>query len=618
MAQPTQPGYPPSQERRIRIRRIFGTLVCLVLASPPTPLHAAELITSPYARTHTLLNGDWQVIIDPYGTGAVDYRRRPRADGFFRDAKAKNDTDLIEYAFTNANTLRVPGDWNTQRPELLYYEGNVWYCKRFSVAPQKDRRYFMRFEAANYRTNVYLNGKHVGAHVGGFTPFEFEITEYVHAGQNTLVVQVDNTRDRDGVPTDQTDWWNYGGITRDVLLIDTPQTFIRHYQLQLDPANPDQIIGTVQLDGPQQQQAGHVAIPAADVRVAFETNDAGRAAIKLPASTLDRWSPDRPRLYATTISCETNTLTDKIGFRTVATDKHQILLNGKPIFLRGICIHEEALDNLGRAFSRAQAEALLARAKELNCNFVRLAHYPHNEWMLRTADEMGLLVWAEIPVYWTVNFDSAETLANAKQQLTEMIERDQNRACIAIWSVANETPRSAARLTFLRSLIDHARSLDDTRLISAALETHYEDSNTIVIEDPLGAYLDVLGCNEYIGWYDGPPAKAKSLRWKTPYQKPLVISEFGAGAKFGHHGAPSKRWTEDYQSDVYRQQIDMLDRIPFLAGTSPWILKDFRSPRRLLPDIQDGWNRKGLLSEKGEKKQAFDVLRGWYHAKRPN
>ena len=291
------------------------------------------------------------------------------------------------------------------------------------------------------------------------------------------------------------------------------------------------------------------------------------------------------------------------------------MLNDRPVFLRGICLHEEALGDGQRAVDRDQAEALLQLAKELNCNFVRLAHYPHNEWMVRAADRLGLLVWSEIPVYWTVNFKRAKTLANARTQLRDMIERDANRAAVIIWSVANETPRSDVRLKFLRQLIDDTRALDNTRLVSAALETHYDNPTTIKIDDPLGAYLDVLGCNEYLGWYDGAPAKAATITWTTPYQKPLVISEFGAGAKHGNRGDKAKRWTEDYQADVYRQQIAMLEKIPFLAGTSPWILKDFRSPRRLLPEIQDGWNRKGLVSEHGEKKISFGILSEWYQQK---
>jgi beta-glucuronidase len=255
--------------------------------------------------------------------------------------------------------------------------------------------------------------------------------------------------------------------------------------------------------------------------------------------------------------------------------------------------------------------------KELNGNFARLAHYPHNEAMVRVADELGVLLWGEVPVYWTIQWENAGTLASAQQQLAELIARDRNRASVALWSVANETPRDrdpagGPRLSFLRALIDTVRALDDTRLLTAALEHHYDGPRTIVIDDPLGRYLDVLGNNEYLGWYDGRPEKADSVEWRSVFEKPLIMSEWGGGARQGLHGSADAVWTEEYLERVYRHQVAMLKRIPFLAGTSPWILKDFRSPRRPLPGVQDYFNRKGLLSERGERKLAFFVLQEYY------
>ena len=178
--------------------------------------------------------------------------------------------------------------------------------------------------------------------------------------------------------------------------------------------------------------------------------------------------------------------------------------------------------------------------------------------------------------------------------------------------MSNETPLSEPRLNFLVTLAQHARQKDPTRLITAALEHHYINENTLMIDDPFGEYLDVIGINEYIGWYDGLPEKADCLSWETFYDKPLIISEFGAGAKQGNHGDSLTIWTEEYQVNVYKNQLEMLKRIPFLMGVTPWILMDFQSPRRLLPGIQDYWNRKGLISNQGIKKQAFFVLKHFY------
>jgi beta-glucuronidase len=156
------------------------------------------------------------------------------------------------------------------------------------------------------------------------------------------------------------------------------------------------------------------------------------------------------------------------------------------------------------------------------------------------------------------------------------------------------------------------RGLDPTRLVTAALEARYVGPTTLTIDDPIGAELDVMGTNEYIGWYDGLPDKCDTLAWTTPYDKPLVMSELGGGALAGLHGGPLDRWTEEYQESLYQHQIAMLERIPFLAGTTPWILMDFRSPRRPLKGIQDFWNRKGLLSEQGVRKKAFYTLQAFY------
>jgi beta-glucuronidase len=144
------------------------------------------------------------------------------------------------------------------------------------------------------------------------------------------------------------------------------------------------------------------------------------------------------------------------------------------------------------------------------------------------------------------------------------------------------------------------------------MERHYGDPATQVIDDPLGQYLDVLGCNEYIGWYDGPPEKCDRVVWKSAYDKPLIMSELGGGALYGLHGDASARWTEEYQESIYLHQTRMLRKIPFLSGTTPWILMDFRSPRRPLPRIQDFFNRKGLVSNRGERKKAFFVLQEFY------
>ena len=512
----------------------------------------------------------------------------------------------------------MPGDWNTQRESLFFYEGTVWYRKTFDYPSRPGTRLFLYFGAANYEAIVYLNGEKLGSHTGGYTPFAFEITGKTREKGNSVVVKVDDKRHREDVPTVNTDWWNYGGLTRGVLLVEVPETFVEDYFVQLKKGSTDTIAGWVKLNGGRARQQVAVRIPEAGVSASVSTDANGYAAFSIPAK-LTLWSPESPKLYDVIIASETDTVRERIGFRTIETKGTDILLNGKSVFLRGVSIHEEAPFRTGRAYSLEDARTLLGWAKEMGCNFVRLAHYPHNENMLREADRLGLMVWSETPVYWTILWENPETFANASNQLAESIARDKNRASIVLWSVANETPVGEARTAFLKKLAAQVRALDSTRLVTAALLHHNDggaaEGTTDLLDDPLGADLDVLGCNEYLGWYDGLPDKADHIDYKTIYSKPLIMSEFGADALYGLHGDPLTRWSEEYQENVYRHQVGMFNRIPFLRGTSPWVLMDFRSPRRTLPDIQDFFNRKGLVSVRGDKKKAFYVMQEFYQAK---
>ncbi len=581
-----------------------------------------NLIQNPSGRNITTLNGKWNYIIDPYETGYYDYRYKPYDEStnpgngaFYLDKKQKNKSDLIEYSFDKSPTLWVPGDWNSQDEKLLYYEGTIWYRRLFDYAKKStDHRIFIHFGAANYESDVYLNGKKLGKHIGGFTPFNYEITTLLKEEGNSLVVKVDNKRKPEAVPTLNTDWWNYGGITRDVSLVEVSKTFIQDYLMQVKKGSENLITGYVQLNGDLNQQTVKITIPELKVSTEVKTDSTGKATFSIKPKRIEYWCPENPKLYQVEISCNDNTISDKIGFRTIETRGTDILLNGKSVFLRGICIHAENALRGGRAYSAEDAQMLLNSAKELNCNYVRLAHYPHMEKMIRLADEMGILVWEEDPVYWTIQWENPATLANAMQQLSDVISRDKNRASVIIWSMANETPVSEARTEFLKKLAAHARSLDNTRLISAALETHSNpaDPNERIVQDPFADYVDIVNFNQYIGWYDGLPEKCDQIHWTIKYNKPVMISEFGGDALQGMHGDALTRWTEEYQEDLYVRTLKMLSKIPQFRGVSPWILYDFRSPRRVLPNIQDGWNRKGVIGQNGTKKKAFFVLKNFY------
>jgi beta-glucuronidase len=408
-----------------------------------------------------------------------------------------------------------------------------------------------------------------------------------------------------------TDWWNYGGITRDVLLAELPATYIADYKVQLAKGDAHRIEGFIQMAGDAKAQQVTVAIPEAGVKTTVRTDANGRAALSIPVDKLAYWSPEQPKLYTVELSGGGDKVVDRIGFRTIETRGRDILLNGKSVFLRGISLHEENPLIPGRPRGAGDMRMLLQWAKEMNCNYVRLAHYPHSEEMIRLADEMGLMVWAEVPVYWTISWTNPDTYANANAQLTDLVTRDKNRASVVVWSVGNETPVSAPRNAFMSNLAKTARALDDTRLVAAALEIHRKGSD-ITVEDPLADFLDLASFNEYAGWYWASNAEMLQYRFDVRYNKPVVISEFGAEALAGYHADADTRWSEEYQDTLYRNQFRMLSAIPGLRGMTPWVLVDFRSPRRQHPYFQDFWNRKGLISNGGKKKLAFWTLKQYY------
>lgn len=564
-------------------------------------------------RPQTSLDGDWHAIVDPYFTGLYNFHHEMRKDGWFRNDQWKQgDQKLVEYSFARSPTLKVPGDWNTQRDSLFFYEGPLWYEHDVTYHTAAGKRVFLHVGAANYKSIWWVNGEKVCQHEGGFTTFDCEVTTQLKEGANFIVAVVDNTRMVDGVPTLQTDWWNYGGLTRSVSLVEVPASFITEYDLHLDRPTRSKLEGWVQVTGASAGENVTVAVPELKARVSAQVGADGRAAISMPVTGLEAWSPEHPKLYPVEITAGADTVHEQMGFKTIEVRGTEILLNGKPIFLRGISIHAEAPYRTGRANTEKDMTTLLGWAKELGCNYVRLAHYPHDEKMTRAADRMGLLVWSEIPTYWALDFGNPAVLLKAKQQLGEEIARDRNRASIALWSIANETPATEARTLFLTALATEVRRLDDQRLVTAALLVRSGGPNEKVVDDKLGEVLDVLGMNEYIGWYEGRPETADATHWTVAYRKPVIVSEFGGGAKAGLHGAAGERWTEEYEASIYQHTLPMLAKIPQVRGLSPWILMDFRSPSRQMPGVQDYFNRKGLISDQGQKKAAFSVLQKAY------
>lgn len=618
------------------------------------------------SRQRQSLNGAWQLTVDPMQIGMPNTFR----PGFLQNQRPVTGMELIEYDVEAGPAIRVPGDFNSQMERLFFYQGQVWYFRKFDWQPQADTRQHLWFGGANFETTVYVNGATIGRHRGGYVPFSFDVTDHLREGSNDLLVAVNNTLNDASVPTARTDWWPYGGLTRDVALVSTPAAFVRNASIWLEDHVSGRIQARVQTANMAAGESVTVSIEELGVAASGTVDESGNASVIFSASPA-LWTPESPRLYDVSFSAASDRVTDRVGFRTIATRGKQILLNGKPIKLRGVAAHEEPIGEAGVSYTRAHAERLLSEVKALNGNFMRAAHYPHSRYLAQVADELGVMLWEEVPVYWNIQWENADTLDLARDQIRRLIERDWNRASVIIWSVANETPYSEPRMTFLKQLITDCRTLDGSRLVSAALlggldkfdqlaqhlaaralqrtdlsEAQHaiftsvlagagdhppgaDDVMTLEIDDPLGEFVDIVAYNEYFGWYYSA-ALAKMLsvdeglirelmlahmrvqRITSNVDKPIHMSEFGAGAKFGNRGGEALIWTEEYQALVYQRQLEMLAASDQVQGLSPWVLKDFRAMLRTHPTVQQFYNRKGLVDPDGNRKQAFSIMQTFY------
>lgn len=601
------------------------SLVLTLAAAVPSAFPQAKfqtLLVGVDHRTTISLDGDWHYLVDQSPARAL------YSNGEINDKSyAMNSRPNIssgphneEYDFSTAPTLKVPGDWNTQVPQLFNYEGVVWYQRDFDAQPKTGSRTFLHIGAANYRSHVWVNQKRVCDHEGGYTPFDCEVTAVLHPGSNFVVIAVDATRLVDGIPSVGIDWLNYGGLTRDVSLVTVPKAFIDDYDIHLahgaawQPGNKE-LAGYVHvLDAPVGTPVT-IEVPEAGVKTSATTDADGRAPFTVTASKLTLWSPESPKLYKVTLASgsgdQQDRITDDIGFRDIRVDGTRILLNGKAVFLQGANMHAEAPVRGGRVDNDQDVATIFSYLKDLNANFVRLAHYPQDERMERAADRDGVMIWSEIPLWQRISFDKQEVYAKATYMLNEMIRRDRNKASVIMWSVSNETPNNASRTQFLTNLANEARRIDPTRPITSALNTAHIQDGAATLPDHFADALDIIGVNQYVGWYTGKPEDCDTIQWTLP-QKPVIMSEFGAEAKQGNHGGVHDRWTEEQQAYVLEHQIVMLSRIPQLRGDTPWVLMDFRSPTRNIPHLQDGYNRKGLIAEDGKKKQAFFTFQKAY------
>ena len=633
---------------------------------PPEYAKPSNLIGWIDNREYLSLNGQWKYIVDPMNNGLPE---TSFFGGFPENKTQKDGYELIEYNFDQADVINVPGAWNEQKDELFFYQGSIWLFKKFNFNIDPNKLNHLYIGASNFSTKIFLNGERVGQFNSGYTAFNFDISDYLINGENVLLVQINANLSENSVPTKKTDWWPYGGLVGDVLIVNTPKIFIENAYVQISDLQKKQLNFRAKLNLNKNMNI-KLIIDELNLQRSFTTNKNGEIDEFIKFKNIDLWSPDNPKLYNITVKIEGDEIVDQIGFREIKTKGKQIFLNGSPIKFKGISMHAEPIGEKGIAFSKAHFESLVTTSKELNINFIRAAHYPYTRHMAKVCDELGIMLWEEIPVYWNINWTNKQTKEDALNMLSNLVTRDWNRASVVVWSLGNETPFSKDRMTFMNDLKDRLGELDVSRLKSAAILSG--DAQTfsklisiiakvglekkdltakeryifeeiiknvpvpvekllpfeININDPLANELDLIAYNEYFGWYYTSFFSAQigiresllreimfelmpSFIIRSEFNKPIHISEFGAGAKHSFKKT-NQVWSEEYQAKVYLKQLEMLKSNPQVQGISPWILKDFRSMMRPLNNVQDFYNRKGLIDENGNKKQAFSVLSNFY------
>lgn len=550
-------------------------------------------------RPQESLNGLWHYCVDWYNTCLRnDWYKEIQTDEL-------GNTLPLDYSFDEWPVIQLPVCWNLFREDLKYYDSSMVFTRKFYYKSHQGNT-FLRIGAANYVCHVFLNRTYIGTHEGGSTPFFVNAAPALMEGENRILLVVDASRRPDGVPMDNTDWFPYGGLYRDISLVRLPEVYIKDFRICLNPDGAYQnVLAEISLS---EQVSGTARLTISELGVEKEIPIREGYGQLLFRADPELWSPENPKLYEVKASFQEDAVRDRVGFRMIEVRGKDIFLNGKALFLRGVSCHEESVFN-GKALTDEERLENIRIAKELGCNFMRLAHYPHNERMAELADEAGLLLWEEIPVYWSIQFEKPEVYANAENQLTELIKRDWNRASVIIWSVGNENLDTEERLTFMSRLANCAHKIDSTRMVSAACLVSAENK----IADRLADYLDIIGINEYLGWYEPDFAKLPALFQNSAPTKPVIITEFGADALYGHHGTVDEKGTEECQAHIYRCQVETIPKIDYIKGMTPWILYDFRCPRRTAL-VQDYYNRKGLLTpDKAHRKMAFYVLQEFYN-----
>lgn len=555
-------------------------------------------------------------------------------------------------SYTNWENIQLPHTWNnedTVDAEPGYRRNTSWYKKTLTFKNiTNNKRYALYFEGANITTNVYVNGVMAGNHIGGYLGFTIDITNLLKTGDNEVLVSVDNSYNPEIIPSQKSDFFIYGGITRDVWLLTTSKTHLKTYKITTPRVSAKQASLKINATITTSHKNSSVRLKAIlknpqGKKVASKTTIVANNQAIINFKNLKNpqlWDVKNPNLYTLDLVLLKNKkpidkITENVGFRWFEFKDHgPFYLNGKRLLLRGTHRHEEHA-GVGAAMSNKQHYADMKSIKEMGANFVRLAHYPQDPEVYKACDKLGILVWDEIP-WCRGGIGNDNWKKNTKNQLTEMILQNYNHPSIIIWSLGNEmawlpdfkdggNPEKIK--PFLTELNTLAHQLDPTR--KTALRKYYEGSDIV----------DVFSPSIWSGWYSGSyKSYQKAIDLYKKEYKHFIHAEYGGSSHVGRHTenpitgeglikadgweeqivqtkaaniAQIGDWSENYIADLFDWHLRISETDPSFVGNIQWAFKDFGTPLRPENDIPY-INQKGLVDRNGKPKDAYYVFKSYW------
>ena len=545
-----------------------------------------------FDRQSLSLSGEWGFYVDPMHRGI--------RQEWWKNRREKS------YCFpcydVNSRTCTVPHNWCSE-PDLRYYDGTCLYQKIFDYPYLVEgKRTYITFGAVNFECSVYLNGEKVGEHNGGYLEFSVDVTEYIRPTDNDLWLVVDNTRHEGRIPAMIFDWWNDGGIIRDVVVYSVCEGGIDSYRL------------TTTLEGDSVMLS--VSVVAGD-SVTLEIEGLGvcetfrdSTTITMPRDKVRLYSDVDPHRYIVKLSTIGDSISEMVGLREVKVEGREIYLNGEKLFLKGVNVHEDFAP-LGSAENHEAIDRVIEYCKQLGVNFIRLAHYPHSRYFMDKAEEAGILMEEEIPLYWYVNWDMGIE-DKAKVQYDEMVYRDFNRASVIMWGVGNEMSKDIQNAPHIENLAKYLRGIDSSRPVTYVCSSRDKVGENYVpfMTDSMYESLDIIALNTYGGMRDADPFdNDKHVDAYAKYGKPIIVTETGA---FGLLGVRDGSEIDEINQAKFNEiQVSKILSSDYVRGLSVWVLIDGRTPIYHL-NPEPGIYYYGLIQQNGEKKPAFDSLRKIY------